>query len=233
MNTPTFRNPPDKDQLLKDWWSKWWEADYSWEGLAKRNWVGWAVHDDGSIVEIPESVERDEFGEPLFTVQHSMRQATLQDYWRDMEDSLITSPDGVSRFTPLHLPLRWRDGTPTLKGSVLSIERTAMLGRINSILRKKMEMASEAVFDADRLEIVRDGRAQFQGVVLHALDINQLLEEYVVISKKYKRHLSVRFDGAAFTEGVLFSSVVFFKGTDFRGGNFLQTCKFQGGRVFR
>ena len=29
--------------ISKDWWDAWWEEDYSWEGLAKKDWAGWRV----------------------------------------------------------------------------------------------------------------------------------------------------------------------------------------------
>jgi hypothetical protein len=37
------------EQLDRAWWDAWWAEDYSWEGLAGKNWEGWYVHADGWV----------------------------------------------------------------------------------------------------------------------------------------------------------------------------------------
>jgi len=98
-----------KEQLEKEWWDAWWAADYSWGGLANKAWVGWVVDAaDGSIHEADaEAVKAAPEGR--------FRKASLQDYWRDQAHDLIKGPGGAT-FTRVHLPLAWRDGTPTGKG---------------------------------------------------------------------------------------------------------------------
>lgn len=98
-----------KEQLEQEWWDRWWAEDYSWDGLAKKDWIGWVVDAaDGSIHEADaEAVKAAPEGR--------FRRASLQDYWRDQAHDLVAGPDGKT-FTRVHLPLTWRDGTPTEKG---------------------------------------------------------------------------------------------------------------------
>lgn len=110
--------------ISDEWWRGWWEADYSWDGLARMPWDGWVRPADGGPCRRKEDgVE----GEP----------ATLQDHFRDWlggEPELFESPDGSVRFTRLHLPLAWRDGTPTGKVEWAADDRDrlmAMVRRLN------------------------------------------------------------------------------------------------------
>ncbi|MGY6628738.1 MAG: pentapeptide repeat-containing protein [Oceanicaulis sp.] len=71
----------DREAAEREWWSRWWAEDYSWEGLGKRDandnplkpWKDWVV------------VERDRslFCEPFAegAAQKIIRLASLQDYW--------------------------------------------------------------------------------------------------------------------------------------------------------
>lgn len=95
------------------WWDAWWQADYSWEGLAKRSVPGWFVRPDGRMT-------RDRAATP------KTRPATLQDVWRSEAPRLITDGDG-RRWTLVHVPAVWKDRTPAK--SAWTAERFDQLDR--------------------------------------------------------------------------------------------------------
>jgi len=80
---------PDFECAAADWLRQWREIDYSWQGLAAHPCPGWFVDAGGRL-------RRDAGGDDV-------RPATLQDYWRDEEDHLL-SHGGVS-WTAAHAPL--------------------------------------------------------------------------------------------------------------------------------
>jgi hypothetical protein len=80
---------PVKTDITKnpEWWAEWFDADYSWEGLAKLEdngtpvhpWEGWVVVDEARCVPKDEATSDD---------TKRTRPATLQDYWRaDPQDN--------------------------------------------------------------------------------------------------------------------------------------------------
>lgn len=83
-----------QEQLRADWWDSWWKRDFSWDGLARQRLMGWQVTPSGKLHRSTSG------GNP----------ATLQDVWRAEADRLVVGPDG-RRFTVVHAPLLWRDGS--------------------------------------------------------------------------------------------------------------------------
>lgn len=84
------------------WWAAWWKADYSWDGLAKKPWPGWAVSADG------QPVKRNGKAIP-----RGARAATLQDFWRAEASQLVPDPENPLRYwTRAHVPANWQSGLP-------------------------------------------------------------------------------------------------------------------------
>ena len=112
------------------YWDRWWSQDWSWEGLGKLDsngmplhpWFGHVVLADGTI-EQKKSGDLSPFGNDL---PEGVRHASLQDYWREFEpnenDEHLRCPLSGKRFTLLHLPLRFADGSPTVKSDYKTSE---------------------------------------------------------------------------------------------------------------
>jgi hypothetical protein len=133
-------------QLESEWWDAWREKDFSWEGLASKDWIGWAVTPKGEIVEMHRAPKRS-------------RAATLQDYWRDEEPHLIAG-DG-KRWTRAHLPLYWADGTHTGKLHWSDRQRDTLAAVLSA---KLAESSEKDASDGNAIGV--DPRAQMQGTVL-------------------------------------------------------------------
>ena len=143
----------ERGDLEREWWDRWWGADYSWEGLAK------SALDGGRVIF---TKDQGLFGE-----------RGLQDYWRrdpvagvmrsdeEMESvgELIRDPDG-KLWHLAHVPLKWSHGAPAKAG--WQAEATIHL---NEILQRRLTITGESHIDANNKEITRDGRAQFSGLV--------------------------------------------------------------------
>jgi uncharacterized protein YjbI with pentapeptide repeats len=191
------------------WWKSWWEKDYSWEGLAKKPWAGWVKLDSGEVVPAGEGVAR--------------VPATLQDYWRDQEGALIASPSG-QKFTPLHLPLAWPDGTPTAKAGWTP-------DRLHAVLTDRLARAAavETVFQGpswDRRPVGPDHRAQLEGVVLSDFRLADFADVLSTQADHEGSRVSLQCRNAAFSgdadfrEAALsdvadFSEAAFSRGADF------------------
>lgn len=141
------------EQIQAEWWAGWRRADYTWPGLANKQWPGWIVTDEGSLVEAETGRV---FGDPRQRSVSGLkgRPASLQDYWRvdpqsgqvrtdaEMEGELILHPshfrpsDRSRRETyhPVHLPLTYADGTPTVKEGWAS-------DRLDSFVQPRLEIA--------------------------------------------------------------------------------------------
>src|SRR4051794_18827651 len=76
---------PNIAALELQWWKDWRAADYSWDGLAAKR------------------------------MMHRGTEITLQDYWRGEDGRLIAEPGTSRRWTRLHCPLVFADGTPSPK----------------------------------------------------------------------------------------------------------------------
>jgi hypothetical protein len=162
--------PADVD-ISEGWWADWWVRDYSWAGLADRPWYRWQVGADGLCSPV-------HAGTPI-------KQATLQDYWRRgpgsgrehdtrtdeeieremlVSNELVTGPN-EELWHVLHLPLRWKDGTLTLKSRWADEDwgRTAAL--LSARLLPKKDITArfgEIAGDADT-------RANFSGIIVDSI----------------------------------------------------------------
>lgn len=203
------------------WWKDWQAEDYSWDGLAHKPWAGWCVLPDGRVVEDPSSwPEEDDRHAPR---PHGARPATLQDYWRDQKDDLIPCPVSGKRFTIIHLPLEWEDGTPTPK-----VDQT-------KVLRAKLAAAAGAgEFDFLGEPDGPDRRAQCGGAVLRNFDLAELCSNrnedgrtpvYLSASRCF-------FAGVARFSWAAFSVNTWFKGTAFSGNALFDSAAFSGDARF-
>ncbi|KCZ85759.1 hypothetical protein HAD_08740 [Hyphomonas adhaerens MHS-3] len=149
--------------ISQKWWDRWWDEDYSWDGLAKKDWDGWVVPEDGVPVPGKVGVDGD--------------QATLQDYWRragleeDIKREGHTCPKTGKQFTRIHLPLTFEDGSETLKGN----DDKAFLEEVYDVLRSELArpIMETKYLDWGELE-GPDHRMQWRGVVLPHFDLEDL-----------------------------------------------------------
>jgi hypothetical protein len=167
--------PKSAEQLSAQWWNAWRKSDFSWEGLATKTLEGWFVGADGVLGH----------GEPQ---PDGARQATLQDYWRDQSDHLITG-DG-KRWTRVHLPIAWSDGSPTGKADWSEEERR----RFNDLITARVRAGRETKFKGEASGYQRvegaDMRAQLQGAVLfNATPLRTGAEEGIHVSLRHSAFL--------------------------------------------
>lgn len=182
--------------ISQKWWDRWWEKDYSWDGLAKKVWEDWVVPEDGVPVPAGEGVKG--------------RQATLQDYWRraelaeDVERPEFQCPQTKRRFTRVHLPLEFRDGSQTLKGA----KDDAFRAELDEILKAELakpivetEHTSYGVLESP------DNRLQWQGAVLLDFDLAGLSTQ--TRSKDERIPMSLQAMNAAFSGNASFQYAAF------------------------
>lgn len=178
----------------RDWWAKWWKADFTWDGLAKKPLQGWVV---------TQGILREEYsgcvyGNPASDSSGPVKgqKATLQDYWRadpvtgklrtdaEMGDELVLV-EGHPVFHVVHLPLNFKDHTPTGKALWLP-------DKLNEIVNLRLVAATEPVLARNRQKREiwgTDGRAQFQGGVWRGAASHPQGND---------KPLSVRYERAAF-----------------------------------
>jgi hypothetical protein len=204
---------------MEKWWADWWAADYSWDGLAKKDWRGWVRPEDGGpcVPEMDGVVGR---------------QATLQDYFRDRLGSdlpLIASPDGTRQFTRLHLPLKWPDGTKTEKadwpGDALDADLRVLFAAAEGP-RKEDEEARPAP----------DRSAQCDGVVFLTVDLTTILPD-ATRDQDDRIPLSLScfgtfFSGDADFERAAFSGYANFNSAAFSGNAEFISAAFSGNAEF-
>lgn len=194
-----------------DPYASWRAADFSWEGLTKKEWIGWRILDDGRLAQVNTLTPHE---------RAAARKATLQDYWRDEENDLIEG-DGM-RWTRVHCPLVWRDGTPTPKAGWSAEEQAAF----DALVAAKLAAAGESAIWLSGE--AADLRAQLQGAVLFKAPTQ---------AEGAASPLSARFDRAVFTEGaswvrtsfsigVTFASATFCKGAAFSSAIFAKDVSF-------
>lgn len=233
--------------ISQDWWDAWWEADYSWEGLAKKRWRGWYV--DAAWVQ----------GEPFKPVPEDervegveYRRATLQDYWRrtqkqigltdkdffvDVEQqnwvpaSLLLYYDGKVRFTVMHVPPEWYNGAATKKTSLGSL-REASIKLLTFELSKPVQ---KTVFQDGWLVLGADNRLQWQGIVSLGFELNSSAVQGDTANGSTK--ISILATGAAFLGTVNFAeatfcSVVDFESAAFAGEAYFNDAQFWENTIF-
>ncbi len=111
MPKPDHANP-EIAALEAQWWKDWWAADYSWDGLAGKKLLHVLA---AEFLDIPK------FG------------LSFQDYWRNEESHLIAEPGTNRRWTRLHCPLVFADGTPSPKQGWTEAEWDAVFAAIPSV----------------------------------------------------------------------------------------------------
>ncbi len=193
--------------ISQEWWDRWWDQDFSWDGLAKKNWDGWVVPEDGVPVPRGDGVEG--------------RQATLQDYWRraglaeDIERPEFQCPQTKRRFTRVHLPLVFRDGSQTLKGA----EDSAFIAELNEVLKAELALPIvETRFAPYRRIDGPDNRLQWQGAVLPDFDLDSLSTQ--TRSEDDRFPVSLQAMNAAFSGDTSFNSAAFSGYTSFNSAAF-------------
>lgn len=193
--------------ISQDWWDKWWEQDYSWDGLAEKPWQGWVVNADGVPVPEWELVEG--------------RNATLQDYWRragleaDIKRPEFQCPETGRRFTRMHLPPHFRDGSETLKGA----KDTAFKGSLDEVLSEELARPiKETNFLSSGLLIGADNRLQWSGAVISEFRLYRLSSQ----TRLHDGGIPVSFqaDNAAFSGATAFFNAAFSARANFRNAVF-------------
>ncbi len=228
----TSEKPKSKEQLEREWWDRWWAEDYSWEGLGRKHWIGWLVDkSDGSIHAVNETSEP--AIELARTFSGRVQRATLQDYWREEEGNLISSPDGKRKFTRVHLPLAWRDGTPTVKQGWAD-------DKLDAILASKLIVGAETKTDAFGIPQGPDRRTQLQGTILlrecadpqdvtrvvHLQCTQAMFSRRADFSHRSLGH-SAWFVGTAFVDGGNFENATFSGAAKFVAAVFAQDVDFE------
>ncbi len=220
---------------FSQWWEKWWEEDYSWDGLAKKDWLGWCVNQNGDIEEDHHFAH--EAVPPRELLPRGLRRATLQDYWRDQENDLILVPGSnpSKYFTKVHCPLKWQDGTVA---PVISAAEQV------SILATRFVAAVGSPMGADRRILGPDKSVQIQGAVLRDFDHETIrtrvrtvsLEIALSANRCYfhdnasfvstKFHVRTSFRNALFSAKANFHSAEFYGDVSFQNATFCNTTEF-------
>ena len=189
----------DVAALEKAWWTAWWAADYSWDGLA-------AKHADGQD------------------------RPSLQDDWSVEEKFLISEPGTNRRWTRLHCPLVFADGTPSPKASWGQADWSA----VSQLVRAHTDRLSGAVLERLTLRIddghVRADQAyvaqltQFSGSA--TLDFSRA---WIAGTSFYKATVSeADFSSTTFCGLASFKDVVFQEGARFSHARFVGDAEFDG-----
>lgn len=192
-------------------WRLWWNEDFSWDGLAKRDWLGWRIDANGAPT--PEATLSDEDAQRF-------RQATLQDYWRDQEATLVNECDDdgnvVRRWTRLHLPPAFENGTPSGKHSYAA--------QILEIVKARLASASETPGQyGEHQDMIRwwpdaaDGRAMLEGCVLPSF----------IAADLHNGPLHVRLSGAVFLGSCICNDATFGAGAEFHYARFMGDSHFK------
>jgi len=193
------------DDLEAKWWKEWWEADYSWDGLAKIKWHGWYV-DGPKPVPDPSRWPKDH--ENYRARPERAIEATLQDYWRGECNNLITCPYSRKQFTRIHLPLRWQDGSeidPKLLAKATEEKQAQSL-------KNTLASLGQTKFDHTGAVIGPDHRAQWQGAVLRGINIDQLVPRGL---HNIKLPIGLKADQMYVVGHAKFTDVVFEDNADF------------------
>ena len=212
--------------ISQEWWDRWWEEDYSWDGLAEKDWRGWVVPDDGVPVPREAGVKG--------------RQATLQDYWRraglaeDIERPEFCCPKTGRCFTRVHLPLVFRGGSQTLKGR----NDDAFTVELNAVLKAELARPiAENKHHGSGILARPDNRLQWSGAVLLNLSLHNLSAQTQSADSRISVSLNAmnaafsgdaHFNSAAFVGDARFDGAIFSRDAYFHGAAFLGDAHFDG-----
>lgn len=228
-----------KEERERAWWDAWRAADYSWDGLAQKEWAGWSVIvATGEVVESSSPREGD------------VRPATLQDYWRldlasgrlrddaAMAGELIAA-QGQPTYHMAHCPLAYADGTPTAKAGWGEAERAAL----HALFGARLGAAAETAFEGpwyNRKPVGADRRAQLDGcVLLRAPAHPQGKTSPLNLRARQSAWAGdIDFGGAPFGGGVDFNSAIVsgdarFNSATFSGDASFNSAIVSGGASFR
>ncbi len=192
-----------KDERARAWWAAWWEADYSWAGLARKP-VG-------------------ENGRRVHGGLHGER--TLQDYWRrDPETGAVRDDasmraagelvdcDGVP-FHIVHLPPATKAGAPTWKADL----GDSGWEKCEALIAARVAAGAETAVDSWADAHVPDGRAQLAGAVLRSAAAHPQ-------GKQSPQHLEVSL--TAWLGGVDYRETLFGPGARFHSATFSGDARF-------
>jgi hypothetical protein len=209
---------------VPDWFQRWWDKDYSWDGLAKMYW------------------------------HHEHEDETLQDYWvRSVSenDLILFAGRWWSRY---HLPLHDLEGNPSGKdghsGDVSARWSTQDTDSLHDDLIARAEVGVDEGAHRVPLDgIVTAGYISFAERQIRALFSGAIFAGNVYFNRAmfsgdasfsgatFDAHAdfnSATFSGHAYFEGARFNAnaefkrVLFSKKTDFQGTIFLGTASFSG-----
>jgi uncharacterized protein YjbI with pentapeptide repeats len=245
-----------KEQLIAESWARWLEADFTWAGLAEKEWQGWVVCADGLVREADSGAV---YGQPIpeAPAPATGSKATLQDYWRAdpatgrwrddpaMGEELITA-EGQPTYHRVHLPLIYADEAPTGKQDWPD-------DALDAVIRPRLMAAGETAWEGewnDREMIGPDRSARLDGGVLLAFDAERLaptIEGKPRLSLACKNAIFVgdcsfsdavvsgdaQFEGATFTGdawfvGATFTDDAWFEGATFTGDAWFEDATFTG-----
>lgn len=161
-----------REQPEAEWWGAWWDEDFTWDGLAEKQLQGWVVADDC----LQEAETGRIYGQPAPGAPARVigKPATVQDYWRadpatgrlradnEMGGELVGGP-GQPLFHRIHLPLAFRDGSPTGKADWAD-------DALDELIAARLIVANETIWEGNffdgeffRRKIAgADGRAQLR-----------------------------------------------------------------------
>lgn len=228
-----------KEQREAAWWDAWWDEDYSWEGLAKKPLQGWVVADGF----LREAKSGRIYGQAAPETPEAVQgiKANHRDYWRtdpasgrlrtdsEMGEELVCAT-GPRCFHRIHVPLAFKDGTPTFKADWPSDALNAIVApRLRAAMESegKPESTNSEQRLFDEIEHA-DQRALFIGAILltsadHSLEIGAPLR--VSFSRTAFVH-DVNFEGAAFQGDTSFLDCAFIGAASFVCANFFGGLSF-------
>jgi uncharacterized protein YjbI with pentapeptide repeats len=111
MTMPACANP-DIAALHAAWWQAWRAADYSWDGL------------NGKVASVH-----------AVTLDYDP-EVSLKDYWAGEVDRLIVEPGTNRRWTRLHCPEHFSDGSPSPKASWTTTDWMALAADLSKLAVK-------------------------------------------------------------------------------------------------
>jgi hypothetical protein len=163
------------------------------------------------------------------------RLATLQDYWKraGCAEDLYEEPGTGKHFTLVHMPLKWQDGTETIKASFMRPPE-ALITLLKAELAREIR---ETFFEPIIMVFGPDHRLQWDGVVLPTFSLLDLSTQALIQDSRLPISVLANgaafcgytnFAGAAFLGHTSFVDAAFSGAADFWGTTFLGEANFEG-----